>query len=238
MTTPWRLGALMCEELTLLSIVLMLRFTFCHAWLPDTSSKLTNDFGQIASTKFMGNATFPDHFIVLNQDETSILLGGRNRVYNLSTYDLNEFKESRIEWPSSEAHSQLCSLKGKSEDDCQNYVRILVPSAGGKLLVCGTNSYKPLCRHYVMSEVRRLYNPRPSNISRVFPERQVPDREGNRRCWCVPFQSGTQQHRDLQQRTAVLSDRCGLFRDGPADLQGSAAHGTFRSQTTQRAQLR
>lgn len=149
MTTSWRVRG---EELRCFIILLTLRLTICYAWLPDTSSKLTNDFGQIASTKFTGNATFPDHFIVLNQDENSILLGGRNRVYNLSAYDLNEFKDARIEWPSSEAHSQLCLLKGKSEDDCQNYVRILVPTTKGKLLVCGTNSFKPLCRHYVLLE--------------------------------------------------------------------------------------
>ncbi|KAK4871772.1 hypothetical protein RN001_015896 [Aquatica leii] len=48
-------------------------------------------------------------------------------------------------------HTQLCQLKGKSEDDCQNYIRILSNLSPDRLLICGTNSYKPNCRHYSTS---------------------------------------------------------------------------------------
>lgn len=144
----WSLVVALRKELAFLLLIFSLKCTQSYAWLPDTSSKLSNEFIQTASTKFVGNATYPDYFIVLHQDENYILLGGRNNVYNLSVFDLTENKDSRIEWPSSEAHSQLCSLKGKGEDDCQNYIRLLAPIAAGKLLVCGTNSYKPLCRYY------------------------------------------------------------------------------------------
>lgn len=34
------------------------------------------------------------------------------------------------------------------QENCQNYVRILTKTADGKLLVCGTNAFKPLCRYY------------------------------------------------------------------------------------------
>ncbi|EFA11605.1 semaphorin-1a [Tribolium castaneum] len=128
----------------------------CHAWMPDSSSKLINHFKSVESKSFTGNATFPDHFIVLNQDETSILVGGRNRVYNLSIFDLSERKGGRIDWPSSDAHGQLCILKGKTDDDCQNYIRILYSSEPGKLVICGTNSYKPLCRTYAFKEGKYL----------------------------------------------------------------------------------
>nr|CAD7441110.1 unnamed protein product [Timema bartmani] len=36
------------------------------------------------------------------------------------------------------------------QEDCQNYIRILVRSGPGKLLVCGTNSFKPICRDYAV----------------------------------------------------------------------------------------
>lgn len=125
--------------------------TICQAWLPDLSSKVSNSIGEVTTKKFVGNTTFPDHFTILHQDESSILLGGRNTVYNLSIFDFSEQKGSRFEWTSSEAHGQLCILKGKTEDDCQNYIRILVHTGPDKFLVCGTNSYKPLCRHYSMN---------------------------------------------------------------------------------------
>lgn len=121
----------------------------CQAWLPDTSTKF-NSVNKISSISFKGNSSnYIDHFTVLYQDEETILLGGRNRIYNLSIYDFSERKNSEISWPSSEAHGQLCNLKGKNEDECQNYIRLLFQTSPGKLLVCGTNSFKPLCRNYV-----------------------------------------------------------------------------------------
>lgn len=41
-----------------------------------------------------------------------------------------------------------CRLKGKSEDDCQNYIRVLARKSPDLLLVCGTNAFKPVCRDY------------------------------------------------------------------------------------------
>ena len=127
----------------------MLITGFCYCWLPDTSTKMVNIIGQIKTLKFIGNSTYPDHFIVLHQDNISLILGGRNNIYNLSVFDFHERPEYRVTWLSTDAHEQLCILKGKTEDDCQNYIRILVPLSKNKLIICGTNSYKPLCRHYL-----------------------------------------------------------------------------------------
>ncbi|XP_050497231.1 semaphorin-1A [Diabrotica virgifera virgifera] len=117
-----------------------------HGWLPNTSTKLVNNANKIRSIVFRGNTSSIDHFTVLYQDDESILLGGRNQIYNLSMFDFAEKAVTLDSWPSSEAHSQLCILKGKTEDDCQNYIRILVPTGPGKFLICGTNSFKPICR--------------------------------------------------------------------------------------------
>jgi semaphorin 6 len=34
------------------------------------------------------------------------------------------------------------------QENCQNYIRILVRTAPGKLLICGTSAFKPVCRDY------------------------------------------------------------------------------------------
>ncbi|XP_026470276.1 semaphorin-1A-like, partial [Ctenocephalides felis] len=86
--------------------------------------------------------------LLQHETQDSILVGARNAVYNLSLPDLIENKNQRIEWPSSGAHRELCYLKGKSEIDCQNYIRIGALDTSNALLVCGTNSFKPLCRRY------------------------------------------------------------------------------------------
>lgn len=133
-------------HLKILSLILIYFIKIGHGWLPNTSTKLVNNANKLPSISFRGNTSQVDHFTVLYQDESTILLGGRNQVYNLSLYDFTQRIDNSIHWPSSEAHNQLCILKGKTEDDCQNYIRILVPTAPGKFLVCGTNSYKPMCR--------------------------------------------------------------------------------------------
>lgn len=34
------------------------------------------------------------------------------------------------------------------QENCQNYIRIMARTNQGNLLLCGTNSFKPVCREY------------------------------------------------------------------------------------------
>ena len=56
----------------------------------------------------------------------------------------------RLQWSSTEAHRELCYLKGRSDDECQNYVRVFGRQGPDRFLVCGTNAYKPLCRQFTI----------------------------------------------------------------------------------------
>ena len=58
----------------------------------------------------------------------------------------------RIEWNSRERDTELCLVKGKSEEDCNNYIRVLAKQDNTSLLVCGTNSYNPRCRSYLRNK--------------------------------------------------------------------------------------
>lgn len=42
------------------------------------------------------------------------------------------------------------------QDECHNYIRVLVPRDAETLLACGTNAFSPLCRTY---QVGVLGNP-------------------------------------------------------------------------------
>lgn len=68
-------------------------------------------------------------------------------MYNISLTTLNENK--RLEWYSTEDDVRMCRLKGKSEEACQNYIRVLAKKSENGLYVCGTNAYRPRCRQYV-----------------------------------------------------------------------------------------
>ena len=107
---------------------------------------------------FLGNQTHSDHFKLLRQDGASLLIGARNVVYNLSLPGLEENLSQRIVWNSRDRDTELCLVKGKSEDECNNYIRVLASSGPQELLVCGTNSYNPRCRTYSLSNLTGEYD--------------------------------------------------------------------------------
>lgn len=104
------------------------------------------------SPTFFGNET--DYFKILTMDDNSVLIGAKNNVYNLSLTRLNENRDNRIEWTSSEAHREMCVLKGKNNSDCQNYIRIYARVADQQIMLCGTNSFKPMCRYYKLNVIK------------------------------------------------------------------------------------
>ncbi|XP_063238895.1 semaphorin-1A-like isoform X3 [Bacillus rossius redtenbacheri] len=136
------------RPVALLAACLSLCLPLVAAWVHDVQPKMYFQLGELTPQRFLGNESHKDHFKLLEKDHSSLLVGARNIVYNISLRDLTEFIDQRIEWHSSGPHRDMCYLKGKSEDDCQNYIRVLAKIADGKLLICGTNAYKPLCRHY------------------------------------------------------------------------------------------
>ncbi|XP_022694960.1 semaphorin-1A-like isoform X2 [Varroa jacobsoni] len=89
-----------------------------------------------------------DHFKLLDIDGDHLLIGAKNMVYNLSASTLQVRR--RVEWRSSESDMKMCKLKGKSHDACQNYIRVVAKKSHNQILVCGTNSYKPKCRDYIL----------------------------------------------------------------------------------------
>ena len=49
-------------------------------------------------TEFSGNSSHTDHFKLLKEDGTSVLVGARNIIYNLSLPDLQEYTEQVKIW--------------------------------------------------------------------------------------------------------------------------------------------
>ncbi|XP_022669561.1 semaphorin-1A-like isoform X2 [Varroa destructor] len=89
-----------------------------------------------------------DHFRLLDHDGDFLLIGAKNMVYNVSAATLSVRR--RLEWRPSESDVKMCRLKGKSEEACHNYIRVIAKKAHDRVLVCGTNAYKPKCRDYAL----------------------------------------------------------------------------------------
>ena len=65
-------------------------------------------------------------------------------MFRLSVDELAQLEESH--WPASDDLVRLCQDKGQSEEDCRNYIRVLLPSVDGdRVLACGTNAFSPRC---------------------------------------------------------------------------------------------
>ncbi|GAB1869784.1 Sema domain-containing protein [Camponotus japonicus] len=155
------------------------------AWPQDPIPRLHIKHREVMGQRFLGNESHVEHFKLLDRAATSILIGARNAIYNVSLHDLTEIVDQRLQWSSTDAHQQLCNLKGRSPDECQNYVRVFGRQGPDHFLVCGTNAYKPLCRQFTIkdgipyvkkSEIDGLglcpYDPR-HNSTAVFAEGQL-----------------------------------------------------------------
>lgn len=118
------------------------------AWQENVRPKLYVSLADEEYLRFQGNESINDYFKLVLRDATSssLLVGARNIVYNLSIYDLSE--QTRLVWYSSEDDIKMCVMKGKDEDLCQNYIRVLALPTPGTLLGCGTNAFRPMCRMY------------------------------------------------------------------------------------------
>merc|ERR1719259_853073 len=65
-------------------------------------------------------------------------------IYNIS---LSNFKvQSKYAWFPKAEPKKSCYMKGGSDEECQNYIRVLEERGPGEYVVCGTNAYDPLCR--------------------------------------------------------------------------------------------
>ncbi|XP_063603332.1 semaphorin-1A-like [Penaeus indicus] len=126
-----------------------------YAFVGDDFYNIVNSNSIVSSENaevqtFSGNNSIAtDYFRALERDDNSILVGGRNAIYNLSIRDMQENIDQRIIWPPTERGVRDCLMKGKYEEDCQNYIRVIKRVDGEQFLVCGTNAYSPLCRRYV-----------------------------------------------------------------------------------------
>ncbi|KAI4872714.1 hypothetical protein NFI96_014379 [Prochilodus magdalenae] len=85
------------------------------------------------------------------------------------------FYSKKRTWESNRNDIRICRMKGKHEDECRNYIKVLLSRQGG-LFVCGTNAFNPLCANYtgdtlelvgetVSGMARCPYDPKHANVA-------------------------------------------------------------------------
>ena len=114
-------------------------------------------------------------------------------MHNLSLTDLTE--QQRLTWYSDEDDVKMCLVKGKDEEICQNYVRVLAKTGPATLLLCGTNAFKPMCREYAVST---------GNYSKIS------EKNGQALCPYDPQHNSTFVYVDGELYTGTVADFSGM----------------------------
>ncbi|XP_071964094.1 semaphorin-1A-like isoform X5 [Antedon mediterranea] len=102
-------------------------------------------------------------------DWPAMLIGANNSLYifNLN-HELDIASSKKLEWVPDSRSKTMCLIKGKSEDDCQNYIKVIAPDkVNGRLLICGTYAQKPTCLNLQvdMSNIESQWERKESNVS-------------------------------------------------------------------------
>ncbi|KAM4755751.1 semaphorin-6C isoform 1-T1 [Cyanocitta cristata] len=140
----------------------------------------------------------------------TLFVAARDHIY---AFELGQDKgtlypERHLTWEPQDREN--CAMRGRRQDECHNYIRVLVPRDAETLLACGTNAFSPLCRTYQVSSLAR----------------QGDEVSGQARC---PF--------DAKQSIVALFVDGSLYSATVADFQASDAV-IYRSLSPGRAPLR
>ncbi|NXY24936.1 SEM6C protein, partial [Atrichornis clamosus] len=140
----------------------------------------------------------------------TLFVAARDHIY---AFDLGQDKrtlypERHLTWETQDREN--CAMRGRRQDECHNYIRVLVPRDAETLLACGTNAFSPLCRTYQVSSLAQ----------------QGDEVSGQARC---PF--------DAKQSIVALFVDGSLYSATVADFQASDAV-IYRSLSPGRPPLR
>nr|XP_033810287.1 semaphorin-6B [Geotrypetes seraphini]XP_033810288.1 semaphorin-6B [Geotrypetes seraphini]XP_033810289.1 semaphorin-6B [Geotrypetes seraphini] len=109
----------------------------------------------------------------------TLFIGDRDRLYRV---DLNSSPSGdlhysqRLSWKSNYQDINVCRMKGKHEDECRNFVKVLLARNDHTLFVCGTNAFNPICANYSMDTLESVgesisgmarcpYDPKHANVA-------------------------------------------------------------------------
>ncbi|XP_041663174.1 semaphorin-5B isoform X1 [Cheilinus undulatus] len=80
--------------------------------------------------------------LTLDLTRNELIVGARNYLFRLDLSNMSLIQET--EWAPDEETRRSCQSKGKTEIECQNYIRVLLVNKT-EVMTCGTNAFQPLC---------------------------------------------------------------------------------------------
>ncbi|XP_043999364.1 semaphorin-4E-like [Gambusia affinis] len=89
--------------------------------------------------------------LLVREDIGQLFIGGRGKVISLSLDDITK-KTSETIWMVSSGEKSECLAKGRSIEDCENYITTLHTLDDSRIFTCGTRAFKPRCTHLLFKE--------------------------------------------------------------------------------------
>ncbi|XP_056156815.1 semaphorin-4F [Lampris incognitus] len=96
----------------------------------------------LSQTQFGGIANFST--FLLDRSTGMLYMGARDAILAVDTNNLNQ-PPRKIIWDVPEEKRKSCVAKGKTQVDCNNYIRLLEFLGNGRVYVCGTYAFDPQC---------------------------------------------------------------------------------------------
>ncbi|KRY74414.1 Semaphorin-1A [Trichinella pseudospiralis] len=129
-------------------ITITVMLTVVYTW--PTATKTPIDGVNVGRTLFPTALRSGFNFLqFLSQDNHTIVVGTKNAMLNVSLSTLSVIKT--LEWPPTADDVSLCLVKGKTQNDCHNFIRLMYKQPDNRMIICGTNAFKPLCRQYQLT---------------------------------------------------------------------------------------
>nr|XP_023682681.1 semaphorin-5B isoform X1 [Paramormyrops kingsleyae] len=112
-------------------------FQVLSPWLSIFSHPTVRDFSQLA----------------LDLTRNQLIVGARNYLFRLTLSNISLIQAT--EWGPDEDTRRSCQSKGKTEVECQNYIRVLLIN-GKRVFTCGTNAFLPVCTTRQVGNLSRV----------------------------------------------------------------------------------
>ncbi|XP_059051701.1 semaphorin-5A [Achroia grisella] len=157
--------------------VLVLLSALCKGQLPEDDFRIINSQDLLSSNLDIFEDRNSNSFSQLLFDvaRDQVIVGARDAIYRLTLRGLRLIEKA--DWPADETKIKLCQEKGQTEEDCHNYIKVLL-SHGHRLFVCGTNAFSPECSWREIESIRNSshlmtgvascpYNPH-SNVTAIL----------------------------------------------------------------------
>ncbi|KAJ8271110.1 hypothetical protein GJAV_G00122870 [Gymnothorax javanicus] len=120
----------------------------------------------------------PLHIQSILQVNRTLYIGSRDDLFRVELDNVagdEMFFSKKRAWESNKNDIRICRMKGKQEDECRNFMKVLLSRPGG-LFVCGTNAFNPLCANYTRDTLEMVgetisgmarcpYDPKHANVA-------------------------------------------------------------------------